>query len=70
MPRIDGQFKFGKLKVNICFRQFLKEFLYEVQKYFEVVLWTSSQADYSQGLIEEVETKLEFKFDQCLTLAD
>lgn len=54
LPRVDSSFKFKKLKVFVCFRNGLKEFLFEAQKYYEVVAWTSSQAQYSQMLIQTI----------------
>jgi len=70
MPRVDGTFKFNSLKVNVCFRPFLKEFILELQSYFELIIWTSSQSEYSQGLIKILEEKIGFDFDYHLTLAD
>ena len=69
-PRINGSFEFKKMKVYICFRNFLKEFLFEAQKYFEIIVWSSSQADYSESLINIIQDKLDFKFDYIFTLAD
>ena len=58
------------MKVYVCFRRYLNEFLNEAQKNFEIILWSSSQADYSALLIDLVESTLNFKFDYVFTLAD
>lgn len=63
LPRHDSSFKFGKLEVHVCFRNYLKEFLFEAQKYYEVIAWTSSQSEYSKMLINTIEGAFDFKFD-------
>lgn len=47
LPHVDATFKFKTLKVHVCFRKYLKEFIHEVKKYYEVIAWTSSQLEYS-----------------------
>ena len=42
LPHVDATFTFNKLKVHVCFRNYLKEFINEVKKYYEVIAWTSS----------------------------
>lgn len=42
LPRTDGHFKFQKLEVYVCFRNHLAEFLQELKKHFELIIWTSS----------------------------
>ena len=59
-----------KLKIYICFRKFLNEFLKEAQKYFEIIVWSSSKPDYAKGILDVLESRLDFKFDYCLSLAD
>ncbi len=41
-----------------------------MSKYFELIIWTSSQPDYSKSLIELVESTLKMKFDHCLMVDD
>lgn len=48
----------------------MKEFFFEAKKHFEVIVWTSSQKDYSHCLIDLVEQNTGFKFDHYLTLDD
>ena len=42
----------------------------ECSKYFEIIIWSSSQPDYAKMILEVVERGLDFKFDYCLSLAD
>ena len=70
IPRVDSKFKFMKLDILVCNRRFLKEFLYGAKKYYEVILWTSSQGKYAEGMIAAMEEQLDFKFDYALTIAD
>jgi len=67
---VDCKFKFMKLDILCCNRRYLKEFLYGAQKYFEVILWTSSQDKYAKGMVEALEEQLDFKFDYALTMSD
>mmetsp|Transcript_21059 Transcript_21059/g.32617 ORF Transcript_21059/g.32617 Transcript_21059/m.32617 type:complete len:111 (-) Transcript_21059:254-586(-) len=53
--------------ILICLRPFLKEFLYAAQKHFEIILWTSSQDKYTEGLVQSLQESLDFKFDQVLS---
>ena len=58
------------MQIYICFRKYLKEFLYEIKNHFEIIVWSSSQPDYAKYVVKILEEKLNFKFDYCLSLAD
>lgn len=52
MPRVDGSFqKFNNLKIFVCFRPYLISFLQNLQKYFEIILWSSSQTEFTKEII-------------------
>lgn len=61
-------FQFKKMKIYVYFRKYLKPFLQEMKKYFEIIAWTSSQKEYSDQVIETIEKNLDFKFDHCLSI--
>lgn len=52
LPKVDGTFSLTKtLKLYVCLRPFARDFLRAASKYFELVVWTSSQQEYSDKLI-------------------
>ena len=70
LPRIDGLFFYQKLKILVCFRNDFKAFLKTMQKYYEIIAWQSSQLDYSEQIINLIESALHFKFDHKLSLVE
>lgn len=70
MPFVNGYFNLDNLKLYVCFRPYLKEFLLGCKKYFEVIVWTSSQQNYSYQLLNMIDQTLGIKFDHCLSLGD
>lgn len=69
-PRVDCMFNYQKLKIFVCFRNFLKEFLESLQKHFEIIAWTSSQSDYTELLVDTIQNTLDFRFDYILSVSD
>lgn len=71
LPRVDGTFSLTKtLKLFVCLRPYAREFLREASKYFELVVWTSSQREYSDQLIGLLEKEIKVKFDHWLCLTE
>lgn len=70
MAKVDGKFLFNNIEVYVQFRPYLHEFIRETSKIFELVLWSSSQLEYSKGILKIVEENLGIKFDHFLTFAD
>jgi phenolic acid decarboxylase len=60
LPRIDGVFYYQKLKILVCFRNDFLAFLNHVKKNYEIIAWQSSQLDYSEKIINIIESTLNF----------
>jgi TFIIF-interacting CTD phosphatase-like protein len=51
LPRIDGEFVYNNLNIYVCFRPRLFDFLASLRKDFELILWSSSEEDYTAKLV-------------------
>lgn len=52
LPRVDGSFeRANNFKIFVCFRPYLSTFLQNIQKSFELILWSSNQTEYSNDLV-------------------
>mmetsp|Transcript_30490 Transcript_30490/g.46730 ORF Transcript_30490/g.46730 Transcript_30490/m.46730 type:complete len:84 (+) Transcript_30490:1162-1413(+) len=59
------------MTLYICFRKNMRELLLDAHKYFEVIVWSSSQEDYTRPVVAELEKQLyPFRFDHVLTSED
>lgn len=55
LPRVDGEFIYNKLNIFVCFRPYLKECIELLRPHYELILWSSSQHDYTEQLLEILE---------------
>jgi TFIIF-interacting CTD phosphatase-like protein len=69
LPRVDGFFIYSKLKIYVCFRKRMIEFLRALQEKFEIIAWQSSQKDYAQSIIELIEAQ-GINFSYSLSIED
>jgi TFIIF-interacting CTD phosphatase-like protein len=52
LPKVDGMFKYQNLKIFMCFRKGFAELIEHCSKLFEIIVWTSSNRDYSNALVD------------------
>ncbi len=48
LPRVDGAFDYNNLTIYVCFRPHLTEMMDSLKTHFELIVWTSSQNDYTE----------------------
>ncbi|CDW86447.1 nli interacting factor-like phosphatase family protein [Stylonychia lemnae] len=52
LPRIDGEFVYNGLNIFVCYRPYMNELLASLKQSFELILWSSSQPDYTEKLLQ------------------
>eukprot|EP00347_Sterkiella_histriomuscorum_P006363 403353046 len=70
LPRVDGEFIYNNLNIFVCYRPYMEEFLETMKESFELILWSSSQSDYTEKLLQILEPPgTQKKFQHYLDLS-
>ena len=69
IPRVDGHFEYNGLKIYVCFRPCLIEFLDVLVQNFELILWTTAATEYSLKLASIIDSKPHKYFSHLLDIS-
>lgn len=60
IPHVDGIFENNGLKIFVSFRPSLMAFLSDMKPHFELIIWSSSQEDFTKKILELIDTSQYF----------
>lgn len=66
LPRKDGSFKYKinerELKIYVCYRSHLQEFLEKLSQRFELIIWSSNNPEYTKQIMNLMEASFKRSF--------